>query len=185
MKNHKVGIRYATALFDLVKEQNLVEEASRDMAFVYRVYNENRDFRLFLSSPVVGIPKKKEVLRAIFGTNVGKLILDFFQILTSKGREMHIGTIAEAYLELYKDFKGIKTATLTTAIVADDQIKNRVISLLQAHTGKKIELIEKVDPRLIGGFVLNFDDYQLDSSLNAQLNKLRKEYSDVPDNLFF
>jgi len=178
MKNHKVGIRYATALFELVKEQNLVEEASRDMAFVSGVYNENREFRLFLSSPVVGIPKKKEVLKALLGTHVGKLVLDFFQILTAKGREMHIGTIADEYLVLYKEYKGIKTATLTTAIAADDQIKSRVISLLQAHTGKKIDLIEKVDPRLIGGFILNYDDFQLDSSLNAQLNKLRKEYSE-------
>lgn len=178
MKNHKVGIRYATALFDLVKEQNLVEEASRDMALIAQVVRENREFRLFLSSPVVGPPKKKEIMKAVFGTQVSKLVLDFFMILASRGREMHIGTIAEEYLELYREYKGVKTAVLTTAVPADPQIKTRVMTLLQAHTGKRIELIEKVDPKLIGGFVLNFDDYRLDSSLHAQLNTLRKEFSE-------
>ncbi len=178
MKNHKVGIRYATALFDLVKEQNLVEEAARDMALISGVFDENREFRIFLSSPVVRPPKKKEVLKAMLGTRVSKLVLDFFMILTQRGREMHIGTIAGEFLELYKEHKGIKTAILTTAVPADDAIRTRVKNLLQAHTGKSIELIEKVDPKLIGGFVLNFDDYRLDSSLNAQLNTLRKQYSE-------
>lgn len=178
MRNHKVGIRYATALFELVKEQNLVDKAYSDLTMIFNVHRESRELRRMLSSPIVSPVKKQQVIRALFEGQVCKTVLEFMLILTSCGREMHIGSIAEDFIQLYKDHNGIKVAYLTTAIPADDKTKARVIEILHAHTGKDIELIEKVNPNIIGGFVLTFDDYQIDSSLSNKLNELRKEYSE-------
>jgi len=60
----------------------------------------------------------------------------------------------------------ITTAVIKTAIGLDDKLKKRVLEIVKQTAGKgEIELIEKVDPSIIGGFVLSISDKQLDESV--------------------
>jgi F-type H+-transporting ATPase subunit delta len=176
MKNYKVATRYAKAIFDLSVEKQLLEQSMTDMDLLASTYHASKDLQLLMASPVVKPDKKQKVIRELFGKHIGELVLNFLMILTSKGREMHIGVIAEEFLRLYKEKQGLKTVFLTTAVPVDDTIRQKVKALVAAHTGKTIELIEKVDPKILGGFVLKIDDALFDSSLNFKLNELKKEF---------
>ena len=176
MKNYKVATRYAKAIFDLVVERQMLEQAMTDMDLIASTYHGSKELQLLMASPIVKPDKKQKIIRELFGKSISEAVLNFLLILTSKGREMHIGIIAEEFLRLYKENKGLKTVYLTTAVPVDETIRKRVIDLVGAQTGKKIELIEKVDPSIIGGVVLKIDDSLYDSSLNFKLNELKKEF---------
>jgi F-type H+-transporting ATPase subunit delta len=170
-----VASRYAKSLLDLSIEKKQLEETRNDMKLVQQVCHSNKDLVNLLNSPVVKTDKKIEILNAVFGKNLSKLTLSFFALLANKRREAFIPEIAKAFDELYKTKMNITTAVIKTAIVLDEKLKKRVLEIVkQAAPQGEIELVEKVDPSIIGGFVLTISDRQLDESVKHKLAELKK-----------
>ena len=177
MRETRIAIRYAKALFELSLEQNSLEQTNVDMMLVHDVCIQNREFRLMLSSPIIKIDKKQGVMKSLFEEKIGKLSLAFLNIITSKRREHFIDPIASQFLALYKEHKGILSVTLTTAVDADEDIRNKVKTMVGGFTHKEIDLVEEVKKEIIGGFILRFGQYQFDDSIRKKIMKLKKEFN--------
>jgi F-type H+-transporting ATPase subunit delta len=176
MKESRIAIRYAKALFDLSLEKDNIERVYEDMMLVLDVCRSNKDFRLLLSNPVVRTDKKISVIRAIFDQHIEKMSLLFLEIITKAGREDFIEHISDQYISLYKDYKGIIATTLQTVVKIDDKIREQLINLLEKQTNSSIELIEELDEDLIGGFVFKYGNLEYDASIRKQIQRLRKEF---------
>jgi len=177
MKETRIAIRYAKALFELSIEQNSLEQTYNDMILLDKVCMENKDFRLLLSSPIIKSDKKQNIMKSLFESKLGKLSLAYLNIIAAKRRENFIEPIAEQFLELYKDYKGIISVIFTTAVPADDKIKNKVTELVGGFTKKEIDLIEDIKTDIIGGFILRFGQYQFDDSIRKKIMKLKREFN--------
>jgi F-type H+-transporting ATPase subunit delta len=169
--------RYAQALFDLALENNVLERTAKDMILLSTVVKENRELKLLLANPVLDSHKKINILRSIFEGKVEELSLRFFLLITRKGREKYIPFIAEAFSEIYKEHQNIVEVSFSTAYQTDEEVKNSVLKLLTKITDKNIDLTEVIDDDLIGGYLINMEDYQYDASVKSQLKRLRKEFS--------
>ena len=176
MKETRIAKRYAKALFDFSLEHKVPEKIIDDMKLIYSVCKLNKDFILLLRSPIIKSDKKQNIINEIFKKHIHKVTLTYLLIITRKGRERFIKDIAEQFIILYKKYKGIITAHLTTAEAIDLSIRNQIIGLLKKQTKADIELIEEIKKELIGGFVLLFDDNQYDASIMKQIKKLQKEF---------
>ncbi len=170
--------RYAQALFDLSLENKILEKVAQDMALVNEIVNESRELRLMLSSPIIETRKKKIILSKIFKGKIEDLSLRFILLITRKGREKYIHYISKAFNDIYKDYKNIVDVVLTTTYKTDKEVKDSVLKLMADITSKNIELEELIDDELIGGFVINLEDYQYDASIKTQLKRLKKEFSE-------
>jgi len=149
------------------------------MKVIATVCEQNRDLVTLLNSPVVKTDKKIEILNAVFGKSISKLSISFLTLLANKRREGFIPQIATSFDELYKKKMNITTAVIKTAIGLDDKLKKRVLEIVKQSAGNsEIELIEKVDPSIIGGFVLSISDRQLDESVKHKLASLKKNLLD-------
>ncbi|HNW97656.1 MAG TPA: ATP synthase F1 subunit delta [Bacteroidales bacterium] len=177
MKESRIAVRYAKALFELALEQKNTDAVFYDMKLVADTCHSNKDFRLMLISPIINSDKKRNILKLIFENNINKLSQAFLNIITAKRRESYIEQIANQYISLYRDNKGIETVYLTTAVKADDEIKTKVKSVVNKFTKKEVELIEDIKTEIIGGFVLNFGHYQYDDSIRNKIIKLKREYN--------
>jgi F-type H+-transporting ATPase subunit delta len=169
-----IAVPYAKALFDISAEKNLLEESVKDMQLVADLYASNKDFRMMLKSPVISEGKKRIIFTRIFEKVLSKLTFTFLFIIIRKKRESYIGDIAFAFIELYKDYKGILTTTLQTAIPATDETREKVKNLMKNQNIGTIELIEEVNAELIGGFILQWKDKQYDASILRQLRRLQR-----------
>lgn len=176
MRGSRVALRFAKSLFDLAIEQNKLDAVYADMQLVESTCANSHDLVVLFGSPVVATDTKKKIVDEVFKANVNELSLAFLQIIVVKRRESYIPAIAAEFVEMYKANKGIETATLTTAVKVDDETRNKIISLVQAKTGKKVELVEVVNADLIGGFVLRYGDNQVDTSIAAKVRELNKEF---------
>jgi F-type H+-transporting ATPase subunit delta len=170
-----VANRYAQSLMDLASEQKKVDAVRADMKLVAGLCLENREFALFLNSPVIKTDKKLEVLNAIFQGKVSDLSLAFIQLVAKKHRESVILDIAQSFDELYKKNQNIFSAVVTTASGLDAATKAQVLDLVKAQLKGEVELEEKIDADTIGGFILTMGDRQLDRSVARQLSTLKKE----------
>jgi len=176
MSYTKITIRYAAAFFDLAEEKGILEKANEDMTMLGDVCTSNRDFVRLLQNPVINADKKNKVFTKIFGTSMNRMSLSFISLMIRKRRERYLPSIAEAFNDLYKASKGIKTAFVTSAVELADADKAGVLEILSKLTDKKIDLVEKTNEALLGGFVIGLDNFQIDQSLATKIKELKKDF---------
>lgn len=173
MKNTKVAARYARALLDLAIEQKNVDSVLGDMQVFSATVKDSRDFELLLSSPVVKADKKIEIFKLAFEP-FEKTTHEFMALITNNGREAMLGDIAEAFEAQVKEHRGIVPMTITSATKLDASTRDAIIAKVQSSVEGKLEVEEKVDESLIGGFVVRMGDQQIDASVANQLNNLKQ-----------
>lgn len=172
----KITVRYAKALFDLALEQNLLERVKDDMALVDTICHDNRALVNMLHNPVVSADKKQKVLHAIFSGSIHRLSMSFLEILSRKRREQYIDGIADAFVKIYMEHKGIATAKITTASPLVDQERKMILEILSKLTDKDVQLAEAIRSEIMGGFIIQMDDYQVDQSVATKIKKLKKDF---------
>lgn len=175
----KIASRYAKSLIDLAKEEGKLETVIGDI----KGFNEamsNRDLYLLVKSPIVKADKKQSIFKAIFDGKVDKMTSAFFDIIIRKGREQYLPEIADAVITQHKILQGITEATITTATPITEaqllSIKEQLSSIGVAQG--KVELTTKIDPSIVGGFILESGDKLYDASIMSKLAGLKKEILD-------
>ncbi len=179
MHNTIIAQRYAKAVFELALEMNLLEEIKADMELISSVCADNKDFIRMLNSPVIRTDKKIKILKSVFEKEISDISMRYLVIITRKMREKFIRDIADEFLSIYKKFKNIFTVHFASAREISDEIRQKVVKLLEDQTKGNIELVEEVKEDLIGGFVMNYDDYKYDASIAYQLKKLRHNAAEI------
>jgi F-type H+-transporting ATPase subunit delta len=172
----KITIRYAAAFFDLAEERGIIKSANEDMILLGTVCDSNPDFVRMLQNPVINADKKNRIIGHIFGTSVNKVSLSFMNLMVRKRRERYLPSIAEAFGDLYKASIGLKTAYVSSAVQLAAKEKAGVLEILSKLTDKKIDLVETTDEGLLGGFVIELDDFQVDQSISTKIKKLKKDF---------
>jgi len=175
----RIASRYAKSLLSLGIEENKLDELYNDMLGIKAAF-ENRDFRLFVKSPIIKADKKESVFNQLFGSNVSKLALSFFNILARKGRETFLPEIVESFIHQYKKHNKISEVKLTTAKPLGDQALASIKQALESSkvTYSTVEIETAVDESLIGGFVIEMDDKLYNASVAHKLEEVKKNFLD-------
>lgn len=174
----RIAHRYAKSLLEFAHEQNALDEVYADAQSFMKVL-ENREFRNMLKSPIIKSDKKEAIYDAIFGGKFNKITDGFFKIIMRKHRENFLEDIVREFIVEYKVFNHISVVKLITATpVSDATIEQIKAKLLESSTtDEKIELTTEVDPDLMGGFVLQYNNQLYDASLAHKLDKLKREFN--------
>ena len=178
MSVQRIASRYAKSLIDLADEQGNLERVFEDILHFKQVCDV-RDFYLLMKSPIVKASTKRKIFHRLFGEQYDKLTLAFFDIILRKGREAFLPEIANEFVEQYRDIKQISVVHLTTAVDLPEEQKEEFRKAIAAAgvTYPNIELDAEVDPEIMGGFVIEFDDKLYDASVAKQLAELKKQFS--------
>lgn len=178
MANSRAAHRYAKALLDLAVEQNILEQVHTDMQLLAATCEENRSLVNMLQSPIVPHYKKFAVLKEIFKSRVSPVSFSIFEIITRKNREEILFDVAKQFHAQYNLYKGIQAAQVVTTFPIDDALRNQFKTIVQEASGKpQVELKEKIDPSLIGGFVIQIGDKLIDESVKGKLQALKQQFS--------
>lgn len=177
MPNPRLASRYAKSLIDLAIEKGQLEQVFADMQWLQAVNKSNKDFVNLLRSPIIKADVKKKILDAVTAGNLGQLTNAFTTLLIRKSRESNLPEIVNAFIDQYKKHKNIQVIKLTTAAPVSDSLKNAIVEQVKKTAGfQQIELEEKVNPELIGGFVLQVGDQLVDASIAYDLRTIAKQF---------
>jgi F-type H+-transporting ATPase subunit delta len=176
MQNTRATLRYAKSLLELAKEQNCLEACKSDMELVSASCTASKEFSMLLKSPVVKTDKKLAILSQVF-PSLSALSTAFIELIVKKKREPLLQEIAKRFLSVYKIDQGIETATITTAMPLDDELRATVMDFIKSQGLEKIELTEMVNQKLIGGAIIRLGDKQLDASVLRQINDLKQSFN--------
>lgn len=172
-KNTKASSRYAKALLELAIENKNMDSVMGDMDCLLKVNDESRDFESLLASPVVPSEKKIEIFKMIF-EQFEKVTMSFITFVTENRREGLLPQIATSFIEQVKEYKGIIPITLISAKKLDEATKDSILAKINDSVEGQLEVEEKIDESLIGGFVVRMGDMRIDASVSSQLNNLKQ-----------
>lgn len=177
MQSPRLAGRYAKSLVDLAQERGQLEVVYKDMQYLQQVVKQSREFVTLIKSPVIKADKKNAILEAVSKGKVSELTMAFNRLLVSKGREATLPEIVNAFIDQYNSIKGIHKVKLTTAIEPSEELKKAITQKMVVEAGLgQVELETKVDPSIVGGFILEFNNNKVDASILRDLKDIRKQF---------
>jgi F-type H+-transporting ATPase subunit delta len=177
MSELTVAARYAKSIIDLAQEQKALEAINNDMAFFLRTLKANSQLAAVLSNPIISHQKKLAILTELFEGKMDKVTIAFFKLMINKGRGNVLYATAYEFINQYNVLNNITKATVVSATPLSDANQAAILAEVKAAVGGEVILESKVDPELIGGFVLTVGDRQVDTSIASNLKKLKKNFA--------
>ncbi len=174
MTDSRVAKRYARALFNAALKQTIVSSVDDDLAGITDALKNSDKFRVFLKNPNTTDVQKLQVFEKTFGDRVTALSLEFIRMLIRKGRDEQLFQIQLEYAALKRDHENITRAIVTSADELSQDEKNNIVSTIESKLGRKLEAEFAIDPKLMGGVTVAYDDYVLDGSVRGKLDRLRE-----------
>ncbi len=175
-----VATRYAKSLLDLALDNGKLEQVYGDMTLIKSVSVSNDDFVNMLENPIIKTDKKQTILKQIFEGKISPITMSFMMLMCEKRREGLLDDISKAFVEQYKKFKNITTAVVVSASGLDPAARQQLLAKIKEAATGEVELEEKIDKSLIGGFKVKVGDRQIDATILRKLNDLRKNFSENP-----
>jgi F-type H+-transporting ATPase subunit delta len=174
----RVSGRYAKSLIDLAIERGKLQSVVGDIEAL-KDATKNRDLYLMLKSPIINADKKQSIMKLLFAERFEDITMGFINICITKGREGLLPEIATELLAEYKRMQGITSIKVTTATpLSIEALENLKAKLLASTTtAQSVEIEMVVDPKIIGGYVVEFGDKLYDASISSKLSDLKKEFS--------
>jgi F-type H+-transporting ATPase subunit delta len=173
MGSFRIATRYAKSLLELAKEKGQLEAVFNDIKSLDGIFESNRDLILLFKSPIIPAEKKLTIVKMIFEGKTTEMVYQFMVLLIKKGRESFLHEIVDSFELQYNKLKGITPVKLISAVKLDNgQVQTMVSALKAKELLKDVQLEQVVDEDLIGGFILRYDDKQIDQSVKRRLTEL-------------
>jgi F-type H+-transporting ATPase subunit delta len=169
-----VSGRYATALFELARDEKSVDAVKADLDKFAALLNESADLARLVRSPVFTADDQRKALGAVLAkAGISGVTANFLNVLTANRRLFAVSDVIRAFNALVAKFKGEATADVTVAEPLSDKNLDALKAALKSVTGKDVALNVKVDPSIIGGLVVKLGSRMVDSSLRTKLNSIK------------
>ncbi len=172
MTEQKVSYRYAKAIIDAAKNDNLIEEIRDNFEALISMIIQSKDLKNLIMSPLVQVNKKKMIFEEILKGKTSPLFLNFLLLITEKRRENLIFVINDEFYKIYNASHNILPITITTANALDSNLSDTIITKLNEWTEKNVVPTYLVDKSIKGGIKVKIEDWVFDASLKTKLQSL-------------
>jgi len=167
-----LGRLYAGAMFELASQTQQEDSLGEELYELVRAVGENPEFADFLSTPLVDDEVRAATLEKTMRGKASDLLVDSLQVIRRKGRLGDLPAIAEAYRLELRDRRGLVDAQVTSAIPLTAQLRAQLTESLRRLSGKEPFLVERVNPALLGGTVVQIAGQKIDTSVATHLREL-------------
>ncbi len=176
MDNGRISVRYARALFQTAQQQGC-EDAVYDglTRFAHNYLLAISQFNEVLSDPIVAAEEKVKLVEMAVGEPLDDTLKRFITFVAEQKREDKMFFIAMKYMEMYREKHNILNTQVTTATELPEETYNHIKAFIKQTFGADAELEVKIDPNLIGGFILDIENTRMDASVAGQLNALKNK----------
>lgn len=167
-----VGKRYAIALFNAAKAEDVLDQVHGDVTSFGRLLQVEPALRNFLLSLRISGEEKRELIMKAIGDRASGLFVKFVLLLIDKKRTANFDEIAQAFISLYEEHQGVVEVRVVTAIPLDAEMERKAKEVVERRTGKKVKLEKRVEPRIIGGMIMFIENQVYDGSITNRLGDL-------------
>lgn len=168
----EIASRYATALYSLASDTNNVASWQDQCKVLNKILNENYGFVVLLNSEFLTKEERIELLNKTL-SSFDKEIISLLKILIENNRVVYIFDILEGFNSLCNESRGVKEGLLYSSSQIDEETKHLIENKISEKEKVTVELINRIDPSLIGGVKVVIDNHVYDGSIKNQIEIMR------------
>ncbi len=169
-----VSGRYASALFELAREQNELDKVDQDLGKFQAMLEQSPDLARLVKSPAFAAEEQERALGAVMDwASIGATTGNFLKVVTRNRRLFAAEDMIKGFRQQLALHRGEMTADVQSATPLSNEQLAALKSTLKASYGKDVRLDAKVDPSLLGGLVVKVGSRMFDSSLRTKLMNLK------------
>jgi len=175
MRNPTLARRYANALIGIGVRDGHFSRYVEELEQVRKRIRSNPELNRITKAPLLSRDRVKEIM-SVLATEMGMstTIHNFLNLLVDKDRIRYLDDIADVARELLDEMNNVVRASVTTACSVTREELDQIRDSLERYTGKKVIVLHKEDPSLLGGVVAQIGDVILDHSLRTMLSGMRE-----------
>ncbi len=179
MSVSRIAFRYAKSLFDLAKTEGNLDKVHEDILYIRKV-SELPDFSSVMKNPLIKEEKKEDIFKAVFSSKVSQLTLNTLMVMAEHNREAYIVDFCRKFHLLYNEEKHISSVILTSSAELSQSTIDSIMSEFRSKglIESEVELKTVIDPNIIGGFILQFNDQVYNSSIAYKLEQIRTKFNE-------
>ena len=174
MRETTIARSYADALFELGERQHAQQAFAAALQEMVALLEHEPRVRLFIESPRIELADKKAALQRALGTRVPPLFLNFLFVVLDKGRQRLLPEIAAEHAQLLDDAAGRVHVQVTLAREVDERGEEDLRAELTRILGRTVIPHVRVNPKILGGFILRYGYRVVDASLRRRLAGMRR-----------
>ena len=166
--------RYATALYELAHDAGALDQVAGDLAAIKTMLAGSADARFLIASPL--IPRKqqsKAMAELIAKAQIGDIARRFVGVVAGNRRLAQLPEFIDSFESLMARRRGEMEAEVTSAVPLSQSQVNAIAGSIPGATGRKVRLVLKVDPKLVGGLRVKVGSRLVDASIAAKLSRLQ------------
>ena len=166
--------RYAAALYAHAEDEHALDTVVSEMDALGRTITVSADFRRLLESPLIDVNQAtRAALAMLEQEGYSKPVRDFVGVIAANRRLRSLAEIVRAFAHLVAERRGIITAHVASAHpLSDVQRQQLRARLIEAGYGN-VNILESVEPDLLGGLVVRIGARLYDTSLKSRLQRLQ------------
>lgn len=174
MSEFVISTRYANALLAISEEKNTFQEVISDILLVKNTLEGSKELKVLLGNPIVNSKTKAAILKEIFNSKVGSVVINFLQFIVDKSRENLLYDICNRFIALSDEKLNQVKVEITSAFELSDIQKNEIVEKLKNIVNKNVLASYSINNNIIGGFKAKYNDTVIDASIVHQLELLKK-----------
>ena len=163
---------WSDAVFRIAAGRGVEDELLEEWRGIVALLDRDPGLESVLSSPLVSGEEKRQLIEKAFRGKASDLFVDTLQVLNGKGRLGLVRTVAQAFHASWMESKGRVEAHVTSAVPLSPEIRRDLTAVLDRLTRKETQLVEEVDPDILGGLVVRVGDRKFDDSVSRELELL-------------
>ncbi len=170
----EISKRYAKSLMNVAIKRDMLNNVYDNVTLIYNMCAVPL-FGNLIQNPTISTKNKIFILNKICEHKLDIITKNFLELLTQKKRYKLLCEIFQSFLKLHDEYTDTKNVYITTATKIDKDLLEKIkAKALKIAKCTKIRLIEKIEPKIIGGYILQMDDKQIDASFNSELKVVNK-----------
>ncbi len=171
-------VRYANALLNIAKEKGKIKETKQDINSLVEFFASNEDINAYLKSYFVEEEAKYQLVDKICKDASLKELSAFIKILIKKHRFNKFKEIANEFIKEANEELGISEGFVySTTKLTKEQI-SKIEDAISKKLNHKVELVNRIDDRLIGGVKVVVHDHVFDGSLKNKIETMKNNLSE-------
>lgn len=167
-----LGHVYSRAVLELAEEAGVADDLREELEGLAEVYRSDGSFRDFLVNPAIDADERRDSLERLFRGRLSDLAVDALQVLNRKGRSALLPAVVEAYRQDHDRLRDRVEVRVTSARPLADEQRQRLAATVRERTGREASFVERVDPSILGGLVVQIGDEKTDGSVATKLRNL-------------
>ncbi|WOI55076.1 F0F1 ATP synthase subunit delta [Palleronia sp. LCG004] len=175
-----IAARYATAIFELAREENALPAIRRDTDTLAAALDGSEDFRDLIHSPIYTRSEQQAAIGAVAERmELHSITVNTLRLMGSKRRLFVLRGLITELRELIARENGEVTADVTAAAELSDEQRAKLAETLKASVGRDVNINLSVDESLIGGLVVKVGSKMIDTSIRSKLAALQHNMKEV------